>query len=90
MERTLAIEALLWQISDVRLTLSLSVVLPFQAFVISFTSDFIPRLVYQYMFSETGTMHGFIDHTLSHFNVSNFKPGTAPQSSEHGNITVCR
>ncbi|XP_070784726.1 anoctamin-2b [Enoplosus armatus] len=60
------------------------------AFVISFTSDFIPRLVYQYMFSQTGTMHGFIDHTLSYFNVSNFKPGTAPQSSELGDITVCR
>uniref|UniRef100_H3CN56 Anoctamin n=1 Tax=Tetraodon nigroviridis TaxID=99883 RepID=H3CN56_TETNG len=60
------------------------------AFVISFTSDFIPRLVYQYVFSQTGTMHGFIDHTLSHFNVSNFKPGTAPQTSELGNITVCR
>uniref|UniRef100_UPI0037E938E9 anoctamin-2b n=1 Tax=Semicossyphus pulcher TaxID=241346 RepID=UPI0037E938E9 len=61
------------------------------AFVISFTSDFIPRLVYQYMFSQTGTMHGFIDHTLSYFNVSNFKPGTAPQNSEHGGeITVCR
>ncbi|GLD48127.1 anoctamin-2-like isoform X1, partial [Lates japonicus] len=58
------------------------------AFVISFTSDFIPRLVYQYMYSQTGTMHGFIDHTLSHFNVSNFKPGTAPQNS--GDITVCR
>uniref|UniRef100_A0A3B4Y1X4 Anoctamin n=1 Tax=Seriola lalandi dorsalis TaxID=1841481 RepID=A0A3B4Y1X4_SERLL len=51
------------------------------AFVISFTSDFIPRLVYQYMYSQTGTMHGFIDHTLSYFNVSNFKPGTAPQIS---------
>lgn len=61
-----------------------------EAFVISFTSDFIPRLVYQYMFSQTGTMHGFIDHTLSYFNVSNFKPGTAPHSSENGDITVCR
>uniref|UniRef100_A0A672ZTW7 Anoctamin n=1 Tax=Sphaeramia orbicularis TaxID=375764 RepID=A0A672ZTW7_9TELE len=60
------------------------------AFVISFTSDFIPRLVYQYMYSQTGTMHGFIDHTLSYFNVSNFKQGTAPQNSEHGDITVCR
>ncbi|XP_068442479.1 anoctamin-2b isoform X2 [Clinocottus analis] len=60
------------------------------AFVISFTSDFIPRLVYQYMFSQTGTMHGFIDHTLSHFNVSNFKPGTAPHNLEQGGITVCR
>uniref|UniRef100_A0A8D3C2P9 Anoctamin n=1 Tax=Scophthalmus maximus TaxID=52904 RepID=A0A8D3C2P9_SCOMX len=49
------------------------------AFVISFTSDFIPRLVYQYMYSPDGTMHGFIDHTLSSFNVSDFQPGTAPQ-----------
>ncbi|XP_056312131.1 anoctamin-2b [Danio aesculapii] len=57
------------------------------AFVISFTSDFIPRLVYQYMYSETGTMHGFINHTLSYFNVSNFKPGTVPSMSD---ITVCR
>ncbi|XP_009298253.1 anoctamin-2b isoform X2 [Danio rerio] len=57
------------------------------AFVISFTSDFIPRLVYQYMYSETGTMHGFINHTLSYFNVSNFKPGTMPSTSD---ITVCR
>ncbi|XP_057710389.1 anoctamin-2b isoform X2 [Corythoichthys intestinalis] len=60
------------------------------AFVISFTSDFIPRLVYQYMYSQSGTMHGFIDHTLSYFNVSNFKPGTAPQNSHHGDVTVCR
>lgn len=60
------------------------------AFVISFTSDFIPRLVYQYMYSQTGTMHGFIDHTLSYFNVSDFKPGTAPQNSMHENITYCR
>nr|XP_043878705.1 anoctamin-2b isoform X2 [Solea senegalensis] len=58
------------------------------AFVISFTSDFIPRLVYQYMYSQTGTMHGFIDHTLSYFNVSSFKSGTSPQNS--GDITVCR
>ncbi|KAK6292247.1 hypothetical protein J4Q44_G00368310 [Coregonus suidteri] len=60
------------------------------AFVISFTSDFIPRLVYQYMYSQTGTMHGFIDHTLSHFNVSNFRPGKAPTSSLLAEITVCR
>ncbi|XP_066108369.1 anoctamin-1 isoform X1 [Saccopteryx bilineata] len=48
------------------------------AFVISFTSDFIPRLVYLYMYSQTGTMHGFVNHTLSSFNVSDFQDGTAP------------
>ncbi|XP_075829042.1 anoctamin-1 isoform X4 [Microtus pennsylvanicus] len=48
------------------------------AFVISFTSDFIPRLVYLYMYSQNGTMHGFVNHTLSSFNVSDFQDGTAP------------
>jgi hypothetical protein len=46
--------------------------------VISFTSDFIPRLVYLYMYSPNGTMHGFVNHTLSSFNVSDFQNGTAP------------
>lgn len=48
------------------------------AFVISFTSDFIPRLVYQYMYSPDGSMTGFVNHTLSYFNVTDFQPGTAP------------
>nr|XP_049573369.1 anoctamin-1a isoform X6 [Syngnathus scovelli] len=48
------------------------------AFVISFTSDFIPRLVYQYMYSPDGTLHGFVNHSLSYFNVSDFAPGTDP------------
>ncbi|XP_061140189.1 anoctamin-1-like isoform X1 [Syngnathus typhle] len=48
------------------------------AFVISFTSDFIPRMVYQYMYSPDGTMHGFVNHTLSYFNVSNFQDGKEP------------
>ncbi|XP_029813136.1 anoctamin-1 [Suricata suricatta] len=48
------------------------------AFVISFTSDFIPRLVYLHMYSQDGTMRGFVNHTLSAFNVSDFQNGTAP------------
>ncbi|XP_072291443.1 anoctamin-1-like [Eucyclogobius newberryi] len=48
------------------------------AFVISFTSDFIPRMVYQYMYSPDGTMHGFVNHTLSYFNVSHFQEGKEP------------
>ncbi|XP_037550248.1 anoctamin-1 [Nematolebias whitei] len=53
------------------------------AFVIAFTSDFIPRLVYQYTYSPDGSMHGFINHTLSYFNVSDFQPGTAPSDALH-------
>ncbi|XP_064780288.1 anoctamin-1-like isoform X2 [Oncorhynchus masou masou] len=62
------------------------------AFVISFTSDFIPRLVYQYMYSPDGSMHGFVNHTLSYFNVSDFQPGTAPLQPMHlgYEVQICR
>ncbi|KAL7992260.1 hypothetical protein Chor_016516, partial [Crotalus horridus] len=63
-----------------------------KAFVISFTSDFIPRLVYLYMYSESGTMHGFVNHTLSYFNVSDFQEETAPKDDmELGYpVQICR
>ncbi|KAM6435930.1 anoctamin-2 isoform 1-T1 [Liasis olivaceus] len=61
------------------------------AFVISVTSDFIPRLVYQYAYSHNGTMHGFINHTLSYFNVSDFKSGTQPEHSPfEEEVSFCR
>ncbi|KAM9481771.1 anoctamin-1 [Clarias gariepinus] len=61
------------------------------AFVISFTSEFIPRMVYRCLYSETGTMHGFIDHTLAYFNTSNFRPGTAPNSTRFDReLRICR
>ncbi|TRZ00629.1 hypothetical protein DNTS_015389, partial [Danionella cerebrum] len=62
------------------------------AFVISFTSDFIPRLVYQSMFSPDGSMHGFVNHTLSFFNVTHFQNGTGPlQPLNLGySVSICR
>ncbi|XP_056135400.1 anoctamin-1a [Lampris incognitus] len=62
------------------------------AFVISFTSDFIPRLVYQYMYSPDGSMHGFVSHTLSYFNVSDFPEAKGPLQPMHLGYTVdiCR
>ncbi|XP_048462861.1 anoctamin-1-like [Rhincodon typus] len=48
------------------------------AFVISFTSGFIPRLVFMYLYSPDGTLHGFTNNTLSYFNVSHFEPGSEP------------
>lgn len=41
-----------------------------QAFVIAYTSDFIPRMVYKYVYSETHDLKGYIYHSLSIFNVS--------------------
>uniref|UniRef100_A0A8C7HJF4 Anoctamin n=1 Tax=Oncorhynchus kisutch TaxID=8019 RepID=A0A8C7HJF4_ONCKI len=62
------------------------------AFVISFTSDFIPRLVYQYMYSPDGSMHGFVNHTMSYFNVSDFQDGKEPMDPHHlgYQVEMCR
>ncbi|XP_032894602.1 anoctamin-1 isoform X2 [Amblyraja radiata] len=48
------------------------------AFVISFTSDFIPRLVFMYLYSPDRTLNGFTNNTLSYFNVSHFELGSEP------------
>ncbi|XP_023404484.1 anoctamin-2-like [Loxodonta africana] len=61
------------------------------AFVIAVTSDFIPRLVYQYSYSHNGTLNGFVNHTLSFFNVSQLKEGTQPENSQFDQeVQFCR
>ncbi|XP_042269003.1 anoctamin-1 [Thunnus maccoyii] len=60
------------------------------AFVISFTSEFVPRMVYQYMYSVNGTMNGYTEHSLSYFNVSNFPLGTAPTTTLITGVSMCR
>ncbi|XP_030580996.1 anoctamin-1a isoform X3 [Archocentrus centrarchus] len=62
------------------------------AFVIAFTSDFIPRLVYQYTYSPDGSLHGFVNHSLSYFNVSDFSPGTDPLQPMYlgYKVEICR
>ncbi|KAK2867612.1 hypothetical protein Q8A67_025729 [Cirrhinus molitorella] len=68
------------------------------AFIVSFTSDMIPRLVYKYAYN-TGTentMEGYISDSLSVFNISEFKPQNRPDDDENpdwfksSNITTCR
>ncbi|KAG5679996.1 hypothetical protein PVAND_009529 [Polypedilum vanderplanki] len=62
------------------------------AFIIAFTSDFIPRLVYMFYYSNDGTLNGYVDWTLARFDTSEFKNGTAPLPSvtQYTNITECR
>lgn len=52
------------------------------AFVIAYTSDFIPRMVYKYVYSPQFTLHGYIEHSLSVFNTSDYKDewGTKTES----------
>lgn len=40
--------------------------------MIAYTSDFIPRMVYQYKYSLTEDLTGYIDSSLSVFNTSHY------------------
>ncbi|CAG0884101.1 unnamed protein product [Darwinula stevensoni] len=57
------------------------------AFIIAFTSNFIPRIVYRMNVSPDDSLKGFLNHSLAYFNVSDFPPEYAPQVSGH---SVCR
>ncbi|KFP64336.1 Anoctamin-6, partial [Cariama cristata] len=67
------------------------------AMIIAFTSDMIPRLVYYWSFSvppygshSSHTMKGYINSTLSVFNISDFKNASKPFSPWYGNQMTCR
>lgn len=59
------------------------------AFIIAFSSHFIPRLVYMLKVNKEHTDEGFIDFSLSYFNTSDFSNATAPENSIY-NISMCR
>ncbi|XP_063783420.1 anoctamin-6 [Pseudophryne corroboree] len=68
------------------------------AMIIAFTSDMIPRLVYYWSFSvppygthTSYTMQGYINNTLSVFNISDFKTESRPVPPPwFGTQTTCR
>ncbi|XP_066593714.1 anoctamin-1 isoform X1 [Prorops nasuta] len=61
------------------------------AFIIAFTSNFIPRLVYRMTVSEKNTLEGFLDHSLAKFNSSDFPNGTQPFALPGTkSIEICR
>lgn len=49
-------------------------------------------MVYQYKYSQEGSMHGFVNHTLSFFNVSHFQEGSEPLHQLHLGypVEMCR
>ncbi|KAF3689228.1 Anoctamin-1 Transmembrane protein 16A [Channa argus] len=60
--------------------------------VIINVSDLNIRMVYQYMYSPDGSMHGFVNHTLSYFNVSHFQDGKETMDPLHlgYRVEICR
>ncbi|XP_044050347.1 anoctamin-5 isoform X3 [Siniperca chuatsi] len=67
------------------------------AFIVSFTSDMIPRLVYMYAYQPEGEMNmkGYINNSLSVFNISEIPAASRPEDGENpfwfnSSITTCR
>ncbi|XP_068459823.1 anoctamin-5 isoform X3 [Clinocottus analis] len=67
------------------------------AFIVAFTSDMIPRLVYMYAYQPEGEMNmkGYINNSLSVFNISAIKLDNKPDDGEspswfNSSITTCR
>ncbi|XP_049746672.1 anoctamin-5 isoform X1 [Elephas maximus indicus] len=60
------------------------------AFIVAFTSDIIPRLVYFYAYSTNATdpLKGYINNSLSVFLIADFTNRTAP--AEKRGILTCR
>ncbi|KAB5565639.1 hypothetical protein PHYPO_G00243890 [Pangasianodon hypophthalmus] len=68
------------------------------AFIVAFTSDMIPRLVFLYAYQPGNnlTMEGYISNSLSIFNISQIPPANRPDDGENpawfnsSVITTCR
>ncbi|XP_060605683.1 anoctamin-4-like isoform X3 [Ruditapes philippinarum] len=60
------------------------------AFIIALTSDFIPRLVYVYYYSETNDMRGYTNWTLSTFKTSDFQSDKEYFNTEVSDVDFCR
>lgn len=63
------------------------------AFIIGWTSEFIPKMVYKFRLNENHDLSGYVNHSLSYFNVSDFQPRSYPdnvKADEFGEVTICR
>ncbi|XP_069553768.1 anoctamin-5b isoform X2 [Brachyistius frenatus] len=61
------------------------------AFIMAFTSDMIPRMVYLYAYGENTSMMGYIDNSLSRYNISQIHRDNMPEDNWFNNsTTTCR
>lgn len=65
------------------------------AFILAFTSEYIPKLVYKMRYSDDGSLHGYIENSLASINLEDLytrEPGTAPENTYENlgyNQTYC-
>ncbi|KAJ8032027.1 Anoctamin-4 [Holothuria leucospilota] len=59
------------------------------ALVLAFTSEFIPQAVYKGRYGN-GELSGYMEYSLSIFNVSHFEEKSAPNKTDFPEVTECR
>lgn len=59
------------------------------AFILAFSSNFIPRLMYMTFISKNHSDEGFLEHTLAYFDTNDFQVGAVPFNNPF-NVTQCR
>jgi anoctamin-1 len=61
------------------------------AFIISFSSNFIPRLVFMYTNADNNfSEKGYLNSTLAYFDTRNFTESTKPTNTNFENVEICR
>ena len=53
----------------------------FQGFVIAFVSEFIPRLYFQWSKGKDGTLEGYLDTSLSCFDIRDYPEDERPKKN---------
>ncbi|CAF4830476.1 unnamed protein product [Rotaria sp. Silwood1] len=60
------------------------------AVVIAWTSEFIPKMAYRSIQSTGGSLNGYVNWTLSSFNIADYnRTNTMPEGGSN-NLTICR
>ncbi|XP_022255251.1 anoctamin-1-like [Limulus polyphemus] len=67
-----------------------SYILTFQALIIAFTSSFIDQIFYSVLISPDGSLNGFLNFTLSDFNVSDFSVDMNIVSETNTSYDYCK
>jgi hypothetical protein len=59
--------------------------------VIAMTTDFIPKMVYRFSYSDDGSLNGYVNNSLSFSNISRFSEVEESLEEYHKNLsTYCR
>lgn len=65
-----------------------------QAFIMAFTSDMIPRMVYLHAYSRGSNMTGYVNNSLSVYNISHIPERNMPEEHDYWfdntTTTTCR